>query len=440
MNPKDIIYIHPRQYRMFHRFTIPLSLPALIKRIPFRVKGYYPNEITHEIIRNARIAIIDVHWNYALEGAREICMQLKMSNPGIIIIAGGYTASMYPDQLVNQFGVDFVIRGDGEIPLAMLVQTLIESPSDVGNVPNLVGRDNFSTSWSYHLTEADLNKNEFYDLDFFPSYKSDIKRAHSQNFGWPIYTFPFILPFRGCPVDCPTCAGSICEQKKLFGRTWVKRGADKVAEDIGILNKWGGLKFTNIIHDFVSLMSEDYVMKALSVRSDLKLLYEFTSYPGKDRLELLLNSFKGGVIYFSADKFHTQTDDFIEPSKMIELIRYTESTKKYLPVFYYNGLFMESNPDYQKAVQEVITVTSCQADDASLWWEDFPMPDKNGYADPETFKIFCYNSEKSKPKPIRKIYHKLVYTTYSIAVTLLPDKWLYNLKKWRQRKFTPFYK
>ena len=425
---------------MFHRFTIPLSLPALIKRIPYPVNGYYPEELNPDIIRKAKVAIIDVHWNYALAGAREICQKLKCANPSITIIAGGYTASMYPDQLINNFGVDFVIRGDGEIPLPQLVQALIESPDDISKVPNLVGKNNFKTDWSYVLTEADLNTNQFYDLDFFPSYKKDIIKAHKQNFGWPIYTFPFILPFRGCPVDCPTCAGSLCEQKKLFRRRWVKRSAEKIADDIEILNKWEGLRFTNVIHDFMSLMSEDYIKTALAKPCKLEVLYEMTTDPGMDRLELLLNSFKGGIIYFSADKLHTQTDDFIEPQQLIKLIKYTASTKKFLPILYYNGIFFDNNSQYKQAVNEVIKATSCQADDAALWWEEFPRPEKDGSANPETFKQFYYYSEKAKPGFIKSYYHKSVFLSYSILVYLLPDKWLFNLKKWYQRKFSPFYK
>jgi hypothetical protein len=440
MTPTDVIYIHPRQYRMFHRYTIPLSLPALIKRIPYTVKGYYPEELRLDTIRKAKVAIIDVHWNYALAGAREICQKLKCANPAITIIAGGYTASMYPEQLVNNFGVDFVIRGDGEIPLTQLVQALLESPADINKVPNLVGRNNFKTDWSYVLTEADLNENQFYDLDFFPSYKNDIINAHKHNFGWPIYTFPFILPFRGCPLDCPTCAGSTGEQKKLFRRTCVKRSAEKIAEDIDILNKWDGLRFSNIIHDFVSLMPDDYVKTALSKPCKLELLYEMTTDPGMDRLELLLNSFKGGIIYFSADKFHTQTDDYIDPQQLIKLIKYTASTKKFLPILYYNGIFFNNNQNYQLAINEIIKSTSCQADDAALWWEDFPRPGKDGSANNETFNVFYYKSEEAKPDFIKRFKHKSVYISYLILVYLLPDKWLFNLKKWYQWKFSPFYK
>jgi len=224
----QVIYVHPYHFRMFYRSTIPISLPAIINRIPYPVQGYFPEELNHEIIKNAQLVIIDIHWNYALHGAKMLVKLLRSVNANLKIIAGGYTASMFPEKLTSDFDIDFVIRGDGEIPLPSLVSALMDTPSQLDQVSNLIGKDGFKTAWNYRLTKQDLDKNEFYDLSFFPSYQLDVRKVHKRNFGWPAYIFPYLMAFRGCPLPCPTCAGSVEEQKKLFKRGPIIRSADRL--------------------------------------------------------------------------------------------------------------------------------------------------------------------------------------------------------------------
>ncbi|HPD65158.1 MAG TPA: cobalamin-dependent protein [Bacteroidia bacterium] len=431
-----IIYIHPTQYRMFYRCTIPMSLPALIKRIDYPVKGFYPEELTADIIRKAEIAIIDIHWNYALAGAYQLVKDLKELNPEIIVIAGGMTASMYPEQLTQKLDIDYVIRGDGEIPLPALVNAISEK-TDMTHIPNVFGKNGLVTEWSYFLTSEELNKNEFYDLRFFPSYQSDIRKIHKRHFGWPNYTFPYLLPFRGCPMPCPSCAGGIGEQKKLFRRGCVVRDAEKLAGDLSLLNSFKDIRFVNVIHDFVSLMPEDYVNTALSTPNRLSLVYEFTTAPPPERLERLFGTFRRGVLYFSIDKMHTQSDHLIDPSVLINLIEKTKKTGRFIPVLYYNSTF-KSNPEYVKVLNAVARQTRCLTADVSGWWEDFPRPDENGIASTESFAKFFDLSQKPKLSIFTKLKRWLVFRLYLVFTFILPDILLLKIKSAYVRLFNPY--
>lgn len=431
-----IIYIHPTHYRMFYRFTIPISLPALIKRINYPVKGFYPEELKKDTIQNARIAIIDIHWHYGLNGAFHLVRMLKGINKNIVIIAGGLTASMFPEQLVQNLNIDYVVRGDGEIPLPALVQSLIEQ-ADLEKVPNIYGKNGLRTEWSYFLTREDLNKNEFYDLNFFPSYQSDIRKIHQRHFGWPNYTFPYLLSFRGCPMNCPSCSGGIAQQKKLFRRNYVVRDAEKLASDLKILSHDKNIRFVNIIHDFVSLMPEKYVSTVLSDKNDLSVVYEFTTAPPMERLELLMSCFKRGVFYFSIDRMHTQSNDYIKPSILINLIRKVQKTGKFIPVLYFNSTF-KSDPGYQRVLKEISDKTRCLTADVSGWWEDFPQANEDGLAKPETFEKFFLLS--AKPELSRSVLIKrwLIFRIYLLIIYVLPDPVLLWLKSNYLRIFKPY--
>jgi radical SAM superfamily enzyme YgiQ (UPF0313 family) len=206
----EVIYIHP-QTPMFEPLTIPLSLPALIKRLPVKIKGYHYNEVSDEIIINSKIVIIDIHWFLSLKGAIELASRIKSINSKTIIIAGGITASIYSKWLAEKGGFDYIIKGDAEIPLPMLVSEILLNniPS---SVPNLVGKNGFKTLQSYFLTSEDLNNNEFYDIEFFPALKNRVTHLHNINKGWPPQLFPYLIPFRGCPINCEVCLGGEEEQ------------------------------------------------------------------------------------------------------------------------------------------------------------------------------------------------------------------------------------
>lgn len=434
-----VIYVHPKHYRMFYRSTIPLSLPALIHRIPYKVRGYFHEDLNTEIIRTAEIVIIDVHWNYALKGAHDLILILKEINPSIVIITGGLTASMYPEILVNKFDIDYVIRGDAEFSLPELVQSIIEKQDNIDKIPNLIGKNGLKTNWSYVLTQTDLDQNEFYDLSFFPNYEADINKIHNRYYGWPFYTYPYLLPFRGCNIDCESCSGSISEQKKLFQRGPVIRSAERLSEDLSILNNNPAINYVNVVYDFLSLLPEKYTQQALSRVSNLEILYEFTRAPEPESLDFLLSRFKGGILYFSLDDMHTQSSRFTEPSEMISLINLVKKSRKYIPVLYYNKSYFNTN-GYKDALKDIATATKCLCSDVSDWWEDFPRPDEHGIAASESFDKFYKYSVKPEVSVFLKTIRKIWFNIFVIGVRFISKKMLLKMKLIYMKTLQPYHK
>jgi hypothetical protein len=388
---REVIYIHPYT-PMLDPLTLPLSLPALIRRIPNEVAGFSHSEIKDDYIRNAKIIIIDIHWHLSLLGAVELVRKIRRLNPKVKVVAGGITASEYAKILVDSFDIDYVIRGDAEIPLPSLVAALLNDQRNIKLVPNIVGKYGFETPWDYCLTQSDLDENEFYDINFFPTYKTRIINIHKRHKRWTPGAYPHLLSFRGCPLDCKSCAGGKVEQKKLFKRERVVRSPERFRSDLDTLAADPDIRFVTAINDFITLLPEHYSSAVLTKKFDLKLNYDFASAPALPMLNLLLKSFAGGVICFSCDKKHLTSSELNNPEHMIRLIAEVKRTGQYIPVLHYNGSFLAQDKEYRKWLKCVHKRAKPLLRDAASWWADYPQPDENGCAKSEYFyKFMNYN-------------------------------------------------
>jgi len=425
LRPNAIIYVHPDTQMTYPR-NIPISIPALLKRIPYEVNGYCANHLPEQILQGAQVLIMDVHWFFSLRGAKELALRARKCNPELILIAGGITATEFPEQLIDKFDFDFVLRGDGELPLPMLIKALSgEHPLD--QVPNLYGKDGFNTVFSvksYSLNKSDFDENQFYDIDFFPFMKKELISLHARNPGMPPFIYPFILPFRGCPINCDFCMGAPDSQKKLFGRKVVVRSPERLAEDFWELEQQSWIKFYNCLLDFITLLPETYSEKAIRSPSRLKVQYEFTKSPTADGLDLLLKNFNGGTIHFSADEMHLTSKVLADPRHLIKLVKQVQRDGRYVPILDYSSVYSNTDRDYRKVVVEVIKHTGCLAYDGSIWWSDFPVPDAQGFGDPAKFDFYSESAVTVKHAIANRLN-----ATINMLDLLLPNKMLLILRR-----------
>jgi hypothetical protein len=404
-----VLYVHP-QTTMSRQCIMPFSIPAMVKRIPYAVDGRFAGELTDQEIRDARIIFMDIHWYLALHGAELLCKRIKTVNPNCVTIAGGITASEYPYQIISKFGVDFVIRGDGERPLPELVTAIMEGTSDFENIPNLIGKNGVDNPRRYVLNSADMEENDYLDIDFFPSFKKEIYRIQKNNVSpWSEVIHPYMIPFRGCPIECVGCAGAISEQRKLFGRKPVMRSAERLREDFERCDREEGIRFVSIYHDFITLLKSDYAFDVLTRPLNLNVRMEFNSRPEMDQLRLILNTFRGGVINFSIDHKHLTSSDLIDPDHMVALIKEVKKHRSFFTVLSYNKIFARNNPAYKEGMAWIVKATGCLVSDESFYWTEHPIPDKNGLADEDMFDMHLELSKDRKfmKGPMVKMYDSL---------------------------------
>jgi len=387
-----VIYVHPHTPTV-HKCIIPLSVPALINRLDCSCRGYYADEINDINFNEIKIVIIDIHWYLSLFGAIKLIDHIKSINSTVVIIAGGLTATIFAKVLIDTTKLDYVIRGDGEIPLPRLVSSILNQCSDIKLIPNLVGK-NIVTPWTYALCASDLDENNYYDIDFFPSYKRDVENIHRKSL-WIPSIYPFIVPFRGCPIVCPNCAGGTREQQKLFRRTAVKRSWLKIKNDLTLLSANNNIRFLNIYLDFVSLLPSEDVKLILSEKFKLNIMYEFTRNPNQELLSLLLDSFDGGIICVEVDTHHSNSKKFDTFENIVTTIKTIQKNKKYLPILYYVKRYMDEDRDYRHLVKQIIKETRCGLRRADVCWDGAPSYSEDGDGTPEEYLKY-YNQSKGR--------------------------------------------
>ena len=378
-----ILFIHPRTDTLLKEM-LPMSLPALIDRLDTPVAGRFHDEWTAEEVEGADIVLMDIHWHLSLKSALSLSRRLKRIKPGVVIITGGLTASLFPHQILRNSAVDYIVRGDAEVPLKLLVDAVI-GKAPVEGIPNVVSRDHFS-DLTYALSAADMEKSNYLDISFFPTFERRIWIYH-RNYSVPVTfpTYPYLMVFRGCPMNCSRCYGSPDVQRRLFNRDFVLRPAERVKEDLLALADDGRIRFVNVFHDFVTTLGLGYAETVLSSRYDLFLSYELFRLPTKEQLELLLGSFAGGKILFCLDDEHGSSRGISDVGRLIDRIKQARAFKNYRIILSYVERFL---PDatYREALERVKGETGVALNKTDFWWDHYPVPDERGLGGEEDYR------------------------------------------------------
>jgi radical SAM superfamily enzyme YgiQ (UPF0313 family) len=250
---------------------IPVGVPALVNVLRdsgIEVRGIsYPLE--RELNRKfdlrrwlrtqtrARVVLIDLHWYEHSLGSistAEICKEVL---PDAWTVLGGLTASAFAGEILRNFPVvDFIVRGDAERPLEILVQRLLaQRPSasssdqmpDLSDVPNLsyrVGNEIVETPLAYCAASEDLDTLNYADLRFLDHYReylvheylvTDLDAARAALETDP-YRGRWIATARGCKFECSYCGGCRSAHLALANRTGiVPRSPEAVVDELATL-------------------------------------------------------------------------------------------------------------------------------------------------------------------------------------------------------------
>lgn len=150
----DVLYIHPTQRPDNTNYGImPMGIIALLNEIEKLGFSVYGINIAIEKhvdkkfnIRDKlkkiqyRILLVDLHWYEHSYSAIEIARISKEFYPDTPIILGGYTSTIYAEEIMRHFQyIDYIVEGDSDYPLPELVRTLLSKKemANVISVPNI---------------------------------------------------------------------------------------------------------------------------------------------------------------------------------------------------------------------------------------------------------------------------------------------------------------
>lgn len=154
-------------------------------------------------------ALFTPYWNQALDTAREI----KRFRPDALIVLGGHHVTQFPKTCFEHQEIDFIIQGEGEIPMAQLAGLIkkqqghaMPGADELKKIQGIGFRHEDSIvlnppAWTDAPHGLDQNALNKIDWHF---YQRNKKRAIT------------IVASRGCPFSCSYCAVSAAGNSGSF--------------------------------------------------------------------------------------------------------------------------------------------------------------------------------------------------------------------------------
>jgi radical SAM superfamily enzyme YgiQ (UPF0313 family) len=225
VNQRKVVLFFPRVQSRKHHHEIPLSLlslvPALRKRgysivlIDERIDRYALLKLEHSLQEAICVGISSMT-GYQIQGGIAAAKLVRKKSE-VPIIWGGWHVSLLPEESVRSPYVDIVVRGQGEVTVAELVQA-IEEKRDLKNVPGITFKKGEKV-----FNNIDRPIISLEELDPMPYDLIDINRYH------PHFTY---LSSIGCPMSCGFCADAV-----VYKRRWSPISPYRLADEITTLSK-----------------------------------------------------------------------------------------------------------------------------------------------------------------------------------------------------------
>jgi B12-binding domain/radical SAM domain protein len=249
---------------------------------------------------NTHAFAIDLHWLPHAHGALELAQLCKKWHPAVPVIFGGFSATYFHDELIDNPACDYVVRGDStEEPMLRLVSALrSQEPhttlSDrLESIPNLVWNEEGQTRVN-PLTNVPDN----IDYAAVPAYRyviDTVLRYRSLRNTlpydeWLNHPTMMLLTARGCARNCPVCGGSQFGYQKVCNRSQPAfRSPEVLRDDVKFIQSFSrGPIF--VVHD-LRMGGMDYARRFLELVGELEpeneFIFELFDPAGEEYFELI---------------------------------------------------------------------------------------------------------------------------------------------------------
>ena len=256
----------------------------------------------------------------------EVARKVKHSHPEVAVLLGGFTASIFAEEILRDYPfIDFVIRGDAEIPLLDLVSHL-GSDKAYGAVPNLTYRRECaitSNPQTYVADSAMLEGMCFTEFSLMKDYPTFIKSfsryLHSSAISDKLQQRLFgahrafqVYVGRGCVHNCCYCGGSREAHELIAARQSVAlRSPSAIVSSICDLQRFGFDSACLALDSFPYALADAAYTEIFEElkRRDVGLHIEVERYflPGAEFLESFASL--GGKESFVTLSPHSQNED-----------------------------------------------------------------------------------------------------------------------------------
>ena len=165
-----------------------------------------------------------------------VAKAVKAARPELPIVAGGWHASILPEQTLRAPYLDAVVKGQGEITFLQIVERYAKGERDLQGIAGSLFKRAGKVVWNADRGYTDINalpKRPF-DLVPFEPYA-----AKCDGTRWILY-----CTSHGCPWDC-----SYCSNASVYGRNWKPLLPETAVAEMAELARRHRLQVIDIIDD-----------------------------------------------------------------------------------------------------------------------------------------------------------------------------------------------
>lgn len=224
---------------------------------------------------------VSLKWFPHIARALAICRWVKDYSPDVQVVLGGDTATFFADELITSPDVDYVVRGDGEIPLLRICEGADVIPNCTYKPPGCVAAMPIR-----YLHQPDTL------ADVYLSHLDQIFVSPADAVLTP---YMFIFTGRGCPMNCHYCGGAREVQAEVWNRPrpyCVLRGLAEIRNDLVRLKPYT----STFLFDFDLPTYDSFdIYQSLWAGIDLSHHYGhfyFWSLPSPEFIRLVASTFR----------------------------------------------------------------------------------------------------------------------------------------------------
>jgi anaerobic magnesium-protoporphyrin IX monomethyl ester cyclase len=225
VHERKVVLFFPKVQPKKHHHEMPLSILALVPEL--KKRGYSVvliDERTDKralstLEQNLRGAIcvgISSMTGYQIQGGIAAA-KLVEERSDVPVVWGGWHVSLLPEESIKSPYIDIVVRGQGEVTFAELVQA-IEGKKDLKEIPGITFKDRDQIIHNINRPIISIN-----DLDPMPYDLMNINRYH------PHFSY---LSSIGCPMSCGFCADVV-----VYKRKWKAIDPYRLADEMATLSQ-----------------------------------------------------------------------------------------------------------------------------------------------------------------------------------------------------------
>ncbi len=317
-----------------------------------------------------KIVCFDLQWHQQTASVLKLARAVKKQYPNIPILLGGLTASYFYKEIMEDYPeIDFLIRGDAELPVLKLVRAVLrKQPALLKDIPNLVYRRGSMVAanpltYSFNGTIASKLSFSNFGLLFHWEYYNRPRVFEGVITTGPAVKFidnPVIFHYpcgRGCPNNCSICSGSHLSQKKISGRNnIVSIPIKNVVSDIKNAVRYGIDTWYNTFDPFVK---KDYFIglfkELVKQHINIGLQFECLQIPPPAFIRTAVRTFKkvrlDFVIQTGSEQLRKRIKgNYYSNRKLVDFLASTKGMGVKIDLCFVAGLPFETRDDLLKTL------------------------------------------------------------------------------------------